>query len=47
LYSVQTWTLSKVDQKYLESFEVMVVEKDGVDQLDGQQYLTYSRKKEG
>jgi hypothetical protein len=27
LYSAQTWTLSKVDQKYLKSFEVMVVEK--------------------
>ena len=27
LYSAQTWTLSKVDQKYLESFKVMVMEK--------------------
>jgi len=27
LYSAQNWTLSKVDQKYLESFEVMVMEK--------------------
>jgi len=34
LYSAQTRTLSKVDQKYLGSFEVMVAEKDGEDHLD-------------
>jgi hypothetical protein len=33
LYTAETQTLLKVDQKYLESFEVMVVEKDGQDQL--------------
>jgi len=33
LYGAETWTLSAADQKYLESFE-MVLEKDGEDQLD-------------
>jgi hypothetical protein len=33
LYGAETWTLRTVDQKHLESFE-MVLEKDGEDQLD-------------
>jgi hypothetical protein len=34
LYNAENRTLLKVDQKYLESFEVMVMEKDEEDQLD-------------
>ena len=34
LYGAETWTLRAVDQKYLESFEIVVLEKDGEDQLD-------------
>jgi hypothetical protein len=33
LYGAETWTLRTVDQKHLESYE-MVLEKDGEDQLD-------------
>jgi hypothetical protein len=33
LYGAETWTLRAVDQKRLESFE-MVLENDGEDQLD-------------
>ena len=33
LYGAETWTLRKVDRKYLGSFEV-VLEKDGEDHLD-------------
>jgi hypothetical protein len=32
-YGAETWTLRKVDQKYLESLDV-VLEKNGEDQLD-------------
>jgi hypothetical protein len=32
LYGAETWKLLKIDQKYLESFEVL--DKDGEDQLD-------------
>jgi hypothetical protein len=32
LCGAETWTLRKVDQKYLESFEML--EKNGEDQLD-------------
>jgi hypothetical protein len=34
LYGPVTWMVQKVDQKYLASFENMVLEKDGEDQLD-------------
>jgi len=34
LYGAETWMLQAVDQKHLESFEILVLEKDGKDQLD-------------
>jgi hypothetical protein len=34
LYGAETWTLRKVDKEYLESFWIMMLEKDGEDQLD-------------
>ena len=34
LYGAETWTLRAADQKYLESFEMWCLEKDGKDQLD-------------
>jgi hypothetical protein len=34
LYGAETCTLRAVDQKHLESFENVVLEKDGKDQLD-------------
>jgi hypothetical protein len=33
LYGAETWTLRTVDQKHLESYEI-VLENDGEDQLD-------------
>jgi len=33
LYGAETWTLRAVDQKHLESFDVLL-EEDGKDQLD-------------
>jgi len=33
LYGAETWTLRAADQKYLESFEILL-EEDGEDQLD-------------
>ena len=33
LYGAETWTLRATDQKYLESFEILL-EEDGEDQLD-------------
>ena len=33
LYGAETWTLRAADQKYLESFLNVVLEKDGQDQL--------------
>ena len=34
LCGAETWSLQKVDQKYLGSFENVVLEKKGEDQLD-------------
>jgi hypothetical protein len=34
LHDPETWTLRKADHKYLESFETVILEKDGEDQLD-------------
>jgi hypothetical protein len=34
LYGAETWTLRAADQKYLESFVNVVLEKDGEDQSD-------------
>jgi hypothetical protein len=34
LYGGETWTLREVDQKYLESFEVCVLEKDSQNWLN-------------
>jgi hypothetical protein len=34
LYDTEIWTLRKVDQKYLEVSETVVLGKDGEDQLD-------------
>ena len=34
LYGAETWTLRAAEQKYLESFEMWCLEKDGEDQLD-------------
>jgi hypothetical protein len=35
LYGAETWTLQKLDQKYLESYEMWwVLEKDGEGKLD-------------
>ena len=34
LCDAETWALRKVYQKYLESFENVVLEKDGEDQFD-------------
>ena len=34
LYGAETWTVRKVDQKHLESFEIWCLEKDGEDQFD-------------
>jgi hypothetical protein len=35
LYGAETWSLRKLDQKYLESYEMWwVLEKDGEDKLD-------------
>jgi hypothetical protein len=31
LYGAETWTLRAADQKYLESFEMWWLEKDGED----------------
>jgi len=33
-YGAETWTLRTADEKYLESFEMLMMEKDGEDQLD-------------
>ena len=33
MYGAETWDTSKVDQKYLESFLNVVLEKAGEDQL--------------
>ena len=33
-YGDETWTLQAVDQKHLEKFRNLVLEKDGKDQLD-------------
>ena len=32
-YGAETWTLRKIDQKYLEIFKNVMLEKDGEDQL--------------
>jgi hypothetical protein len=34
LYGAETWKLRAVDQKHMESFQNVVLEKDGKDQLD-------------
>jgi hypothetical protein len=34
LYGTETYTLQKVDQKYLRKFWNVMLEKDGKDQLD-------------
>ena len=34
LCGAQNWALRKVDQKYLENFRNVVLEKDGKDYLD-------------
>jgi hypothetical protein len=34
LYGTETWTLRAADQKYLEIFLNVVLEKDGENQLD-------------
>ena len=34
-YGAETWTFRKIDQKYLKNSEILVLEKDGEDQLDG------------
>ena len=34
LYDDESWILWKLDQKYVESFEMWCWEKDGEDQLD-------------
>jgi hypothetical protein len=34
LYGAETWTLRAADQKYLQKFWNVVLEKDGEDQLD-------------
>jgi len=33
-HGAETWKYRKVDQKYLENFEMLFLEKDGEDQLD-------------
>jgi hypothetical protein len=33
LYGAETWTLRATDQKYLDNFLDVVLEKDGEDQL--------------
>jgi len=47
LYGAKTWTLRVVDQKHLESFWNVVLEKDGEDQFDQScekwRIITYSR----
>jgi hypothetical protein len=32
-YNAEIWTIRKVDQKYLESSETVVLDKEGEDQL--------------
>jgi hypothetical protein len=34
IFVAETWTLLEVDQKYLENFQNVVLEKDGEYQLD-------------
>ena len=34
LYGAETWTLRATDQKHIESYDYVVLEKDGNDQLD-------------
>ena len=34
VHGAETWKFWRVDQKYLEGFEMWLLEKDGEDQLD-------------
>ena len=47
LYGAETWTLRKVDQKYLVGFEIVLLEKDGEDQLDRSREKRRSRTLRG
>ena len=52
LYSAETWTLLKVAQKYLESFEngageYRVINEEVLHSQGGQRYPTYNKRKKG